>query len=101
MSTEPSSCTVTVEKAIFDIDCTQRAAAALSGVASFNFRDLPNTLEITISVRTPSTLTGHEVRDRFLNEILDQQLRQRIAAETKTERDLVLAYAFSNTKLVG
>jgi len=37
----------------------------------------------------------------FHNELLEQKLRQTIADETKSERDLILAYAFSNTKLLG
>jgi His-Xaa-Ser system protein HxsD len=101
MSGESITATVLVDKSVYDLDCVQRAAASLTNLASFNFQHHDSGISITISVRSPTTLTSKDLSDRFLNELLDQSLRQRIATETKTERDLVLAYAFSNTKIVG
>jgi His-Xaa-Ser system protein HxsD len=98
---EPVTATVLVDKSVYDLDCVQRAAASLTNLASFNFQDCDGNISITICIRSPTTLTSNDLSDRFLNELLDQSLRQRIATETKTERDLVLAYAFSNTKIVG
>jgi His-Xaa-Ser system protein HxsD len=45
-----------------------------------------------------------EVRDcvrAFFDEALDQDLRERIAAETAPLRNLILAHAFSRTRLVS
>ncbi len=36
----------------------------------------------------------------FCNELLDQDLREKIAAETKATRNLILAQAFSKTSLL-
>lgn len=101
MTTDSGGFSLTIEKSIYDLDCVQRAAASLGSLASFNFSETTSTITVLISVRSPSTLTGKDIGDRLLSELLDQRLRQQIAAETKTERDLVLAYAFSNTKIVG
>lgn len=39
--------------------------------------------------------------DDFKRELLDQQLRQKIKAETADVRNLILSYAFSRTGLQG
>jgi His-Xaa-Ser system protein HxsD len=38
---------------------------------------------------------------RFRNEVIDQDLRRRIARETENTRNLILAMAFSKTGLSG
>jgi His-Xaa-Ser system protein HxsD len=101
MSENAATETIAVAKSVYDFDCIQRAAVTLANVAAFNFRETNETIDIDIRVRLPSTLTSKDIADRLLVELLDQRLRQQIAAETKAERDLVLAYAFSNTKIVG
>jgi His-Xaa-Ser system protein HxsD len=101
MTADAGGFSLKIEKSIYDLDCVQRAAASLGNLASFNFNETAETLTVLISIRSPSTLTDKDVGDRLLAELLDQRLRQKVAAETKTERDLVLAYAFSNTKIVG
>lgn len=37
----------------------------------------------------------------FCNELLDQDLREKIASETEATRNLILAQAFSKTSLLG
>ncbi len=101
MTADARGFSLKIEKAIYDLDCVQRVAATLSNLAAFNFSEASETVTVLISVRSPSTLTDKDIGDRFLVELLDQRLRQQVAVETRTERDLVLAYAFSNTKIVG
>jgi His-Xaa-Ser system protein HxsD len=93
---------VELDTAVYDLDCAQRAAATLTRDGSFNFR-LSNDrlLSVTVESRRPSVRSSKDLADMLLAELLDQQLRSRIRDETKTERDLVLAYAFSNTKLLA
>lgn len=102
MAPDSTPFTLEIDERIYDLECVQRAAAALSNIASFNFSlKSPGVISVTVSVRSPSTLSHKDAADRLLIEVLDQQLRQKVADETKTERDLVLAYAFSNSKLIG
>jgi His-Xaa-Ser system protein HxsD len=56
---------------------------------------------VIATVKPSINVVPSDLRARFNNELLDQQLRQTVANETKVERDLILAYAFSNTKLLG
>jgi His-Xaa-Ser system protein HxsD len=49
---------------------------------------------------TSSNTDPEEAVGRFCNEVLDQELREEIAAETNGIRDLLLAQAFSKTSLI-
>ena len=41
-----------------------------------------------------------ETAGQFCNEVLDQELREEIASESRGVRDLLLAHAFSKTSLI-
>ena len=54
-----------------------------------------------VSLRpTSSNADPEEAIGKFCNEVLDQELREQIAAETNGVRDLLLAQAFSKTSLI-
>ena len=56
---------------------------------------------VVVSLRPASSTTNpEEAVGRFCNEVLDQELREEIAAETNGARDLLLAHAFSKTSLI-
>jgi len=93
---------VRVDSRIYSLEVAQRAAFRCTDLASFEFRIVDGaTLEVTATVKANLQLDAAELTGRFNNELLDQKLRQTISDETKSERDLILAYAFSNTKLLG
>jgi len=52
-------------------------------------------LKPTATCQNPDEAAG-----QFCNEVLDQELREEIAAETRGVRDLLLAHAFSKTSLI-
>jgi His-Xaa-Ser system protein HxsD len=57
--------------------------------------------KVTFSL--PSTVSAQEEEalvQRFLQDVLDQDLRERIAEKTEVVRNLILAHAFANTALV-
>jgi His-Xaa-Ser system protein HxsD len=58
-------------------------------------------LDVNATLKSTLSIAPDDIAARFHNELLEQKLRQTIADETKSERDLILAYAFSNTKLLG
>ncbi len=56
---------------------------------------------VLASLRPASCNTDpEEAAGMFCNEVLDQELREEIAAETNGIRDLLLAHAFSKTSLI-
>jgi len=86
----------------FSIETVQKAALKFTRLASFEF--LPKgEHELQVAVRAISgvELVGDQFAALFRNEVLDQHLRGVVARETETERNLILAYAFSNTKLIA
>ena len=95
-------CTIQIDSRVYGLDVVQRAAIKFTDFASFDFRlDGETALAVTVTFKAGLTVQPEDFQARFQNELLDQQLRWKVAEETKSERDLILAYAFSNTKLLG
>lgn len=86
---------------IFSIDVVQRAALKFSELCScsFSLRD-EATIAVDLEVRAERANSLAQIISNLRTEVLDQALRARIAKETEAERNLILAYAFSNTKLI-
>lgn len=96
------SVTIRVDLRVYPLEVVQRAAFRCSDIASFDFSVIAeHELDITATVKSAFSIAPPDLRARFHNELLDQKLRQSVADETRNERDLILAYAFSNTKLLG
>jgi len=94
--------TIKIDSRVYTLDVVQRAAFRCTDLASFDFSVASDCeISVVITIKSSVALNPSDLCSRFQNELLDQQLRQTIAAETKIERDLILAYAFSNTKLLG
>lgn len=88
--------------AVYTIETIQKAALKLTGFCSFDF-DTSQSGAIWVRL---NALASHQIVDvtelisRLKNEVLDQHLRAIVARETETERNLILAYTFSKTKLI-
>lgn len=100
MSSEPIS--IRLDRRVYSLETARRAAFRCTDRASFEFAFLAEgELVVTATVKAGTQIDPADLRARYNNELLDQKLRQTVADETKNERDLILAYAFSNTKLLG
>lgn len=87
---------------IYSVDTLQRAALKFTDACSFDFRLRGDIAEVAIApLNEAYTLKVDPLVASFRNEVLDQHLRSIIAKETENERNLILAYAFSNTKLIA
>ncbi len=63
--------------------------------------DAPDLLPVTFLFKPrTSEATAAEAARAFYQELLDQELREQIAAETAPLRALILAHAFSKTDLI-
>jgi His-Xaa-Ser system protein HxsD len=100
MGTDPV--TIRIDLRVYPLDTAQRAAFRCTDIASFEFSMVGDQgLDVTATPKSTLSIAPDQLAARFHNELLEQKLRQTIADETKSERDLILAYAFSNTKLLG
>lgn len=78
--------------------------AALKFTDTFSFRFELSAGEVRVGIRPLSeafSASNSNIEKQLHNEVLDQHLRAIIARETETERNLILAHAFSNTKLIS
>ena len=94
--------TVRIDLRVYPLEVAQRAAFRCTDIASFEFSMTgEQSLDVTATPKSTLSIAPDDIAARFNNELLEQKLRQTVADETKSERDLILAYAFSNTKLLG
>jgi His-Xaa-Ser system protein HxsD len=99
---DPNLVTIRLDLRVYPLEVAQRAAFRCTDIASFEFSMVGEQgLDVTATTKSTLSIASGDLAARFHNELLDQKLRQAIADETKSERDLILAYAFSNTKLLG
>ena len=86
---------------VFSIESIKRAAYRFSDRCAF---DVSISGESALCVLFfPDTVTPElidEVTSNLRREVLDQDLRQSIRAETESVRNVILAHAFSRTALV-
>lgn len=93
---------VPVDLAVFPLDAVKRAAYRFTDRFAVNIQVDGGTASCTL---TFDAQQQDEMVDRtvseFQRELLDQDLRARIRAETKESRNLILAYAFSRSGLIS
>lgn len=86
--------------AAFDIEAIKRAAYRFSDRVSVEITDTPEERVCTLRKLHPDReLNIETLAGDFRNEVLDHDLRIKIAAETESYRNLILSLAFSKTPL--
>jgi len=90
-----------ISKNIYSLTTLKKAAYRYINIFSINFleEDEAYTCILTFSEKC-TDLKADYYSDDFKKEILDQDLREIIKAETEPTRNLILAHAFSKTGLV-
>jgi His-Xaa-Ser system protein HxsD len=91
-----------VDLRVYRLTAVQKAAYRLAErcTAALGAPD-GETLQVALLFR-PGTVEreAHETARLFLQELLDQELREKIAEETQPLRAFILAHAFSKTDLI-
>ena len=99
---EPHSEIVSFDAAVFDLDTVKRAVYRLT--AHFSADISVEGPRIVCKLSFKSSISAPAVAGIVADlkkEVLDQDLRRKIAAETAPIRNAILALAFSNPKLRG
>lgn len=90
---------VKFDRHVYRLSAVKKAAYKYGGLFHFLIEETDNfivaTLRPNACCQSPDTSAGE-----FCNEVLDQDLREEITAETSGVRDLLLAHAFSKTSLI-
>ena len=97
-----ASLTLEFDESLLSAETVKRAAYRFTGRASFAFERERGRLQCTLLFSPPLPRDEADaLAQEFRNEVLDQDLRASIAAETEPMRNAILAYAFSRTGLQG
>lgn len=91
---------IKVEKKIYSLLIIESAAIPLSDISTMSFRSIDDYIEVSFTLDDNSNFSSNDIKKSFLNNLAHESLREKIAQSTEIERNLILAYAFSNTKLM-
>lgn len=97
-----SEVTLNLPSSIYEAESIQKAAYKMMNYFTLDLLPSPENLicKLTSNMGVSEELFYHAVED-FKKEVLDQQLRLKIRAETESVRNLILAITFSKTGLQG
>ena len=96
---EDGGYTVRLAEAVYSVAAVKKAAYRYSGHLHILVEQpAPGSIIVRLRPKNPGGDSAMLACD-FLNELLDQDLRERIAAETSGIRDLIIAQAFSQVSL--
>jgi His-Xaa-Ser system protein HxsD len=90
---------VRFDRAVYRLSAVKKAAYKYGGFFSILIEESEKSIVVSLKP-TATCLSPDEAAGQFCNEVLDQELREEIAAETGGVRDLLLAHAFSKTSLI-
>lgn len=90
---------VSVDLSVYGLTAVLKSAYRFSGRAYLHVQDAGQG-KVDVWVRTKNGDAAETIVGEFLNDLLDQRLREVVAAETRSERDLIMAHALSRTNLL-
>lgn len=89
------------EKSLYSADALKKAAYRLLDKCIVDISVTPDSFEVVLkSVNVKSESSMDRIVDDFKKEVLDQELRMVIKAESEPYRNLILSHVFSRTSLV-
>lgn len=91
---------ITFDAAAYSVDAIQRAAYRFSDRFSCDLVTGSDAHRCILTVPRQGDEAIEALLADFRTEVLDQVLRERIRAETREVRNVILALAFSNTGLI-
>jgi len=97
-----TSAVVAFPAGLYSLDAIKKAAYRFSDAAAVEISPVAGEVQCTMRFLQPLyPEEAQQLADAFRIEVLDQDLRASIAAETAPMRNAILAFAFSKTGLQG
>jgi His-Xaa-Ser system protein HxsD len=105
MTELPTSVSIEVDTQLYALPAVMRAGYKFTGQyhVSVHRPDDLNEPKVTVTLTAKSSgarVDAHQLTGEFLNELLDQALRERLEAEFGPVRELIVAQAFSEANLL-
>lgn len=98
-SAKPALITVQFDAAVYSLTSIKKALYRISDSVTAEITIDGNAIRCALFPLPGKNALEVELTDRLRCEVLDQDLRERIAAESKPYRDVILGYVFSKTGL--
>lgn len=93
---------VEFDESVYSLDTIQRASLKYSDLASIAiWHSASGSLCAKVTLFDDAGISADELGKVLVNEVMDQALRERIAEQTSAERNLILSYTFSRSKLIS
>lgn len=90
---------VEFDRNVYRLSAVKKAAYKYGGLFHIVIDETEKATVVSLNP-TAACQDSEDAAGQFCNEVLDQELREEIATETKGIRDLLLAHAFSKTSLI-
>src|SRR5450755_1869685 len=90
---------VNFDTSVYRLNAIKKSAYKFGGLFHVLIEQRDRLIEVRLKPKESCKFPDSSVGD-FCNEVLDQELRETVAAETTGIRDLLLAQAFSKTSLI-
>ncbi|SRR6266536_6307756 len=87
------------DRAVYRVSAIKKAAYKFGSLFHILIEDGEKASEVVLKPNAVCP-SPEESAGQFCNEVLDQELREQIAAETEGIRNLLLAHTFSKTALI-
>jgi His-Xaa-Ser system protein HxsD len=97
--TPDGSLVVQFDRKVYKLNAVKKAAYKYGGLFYVLLDETDEFITATLKSKADCQ-APNLAAEEFCNEVLDQELREEIAAETSGIRDLLLAHAFSKTSLI-
>jgi His-Xaa-Ser system protein HxsD len=101
IATDQRQFSVQVDPAVYSLNCLKKACYAIMTLASCDIQKEENVFTVTLNVLPDISQSNKEIRLLLLDELLDYSLRESISEQTEDVRNVILANAFSRSRLVG
>jgi len=90
----------TLQSSVYSVDAIKRAAYVMLGRATVTVEHDGDEIHCTFEFPDGASNDAvDEIQREFVDEVLDQDLRERVRSETSSVRNAILAQAFSRTGL--
>ncbi|MEL0630724.1 hypothetical protein [Psychromonas aquatilis] len=90
-----------IDANLYPLEIIESSTIPLSPFGSFKISLSNQKFKIEIKLATDTDITMEDLCHSLENNIIHESLRLKIAEKTELERNLILSYTFSNTKLMG
>lgn len=92
---------IKVDKSMYTLDVVEASTIPLSVFTTSTIIDDGDNYKVEIKKDEDSDLSLLDIEKAYKNNLIHESLRQKIFDKTEMERNLILAYTFSNTKLMA